>query len=38
MQYPLSLKILQGEFQNGDQIQININGTQDALVFEKDLD
>ena len=38
MQDPLSLKILQGEFQNGDQIQININGTQDALVFEKDLD
>ena len=38
MQAPLSLKILQGEFQNGDQIQININETHDMLVFEKGLD
>ena len=38
MQDPLSLKILQGEFQEGDQIQVNINGTHDDLVFEKGLD
>ena len=38
MQDPLSLKILQGEFQEGDQIQVNINGTHDELVFEKGLD
>ena len=38
MQDPLSLKILQGEFQEGDQIQVNINETHDMLVFEKGLD
>ena len=38
MQDPLSLKIIQGEFQEGDKIQVNINETHDTLVFEKGLD
>ncbi|MBC8282320.1 MAG: AAA family ATPase, partial [Nitrospinae bacterium] len=37
IQDPLSMKILQGDFQEGDKIEINTNGDHDSLVFEKSL-
>ena len=35
MQDPLSLKILKGDFQEGDQILVDINKVNDVLVFQK---
>ena len=35
MQDPLSLKLLQGDFQEGDQILVDINKVNDDLVFQK---
>ena len=35
MQDPLSLKLLQGDFEEGDQILVDINKVNDALIFQK---
>ena len=35
MQDPLSMKILQGDFLDGDKIEVNLNGQNDSLIFKK---
>ena len=35
MQDPLSMKILQGDFLDGDKIEVNINEENDSLIFKK---
>ena len=32
---PFSMKILQGEFSDGDQVKVNLNGSKDIFIFEK---
>ena len=35
MQDPLSMKILQGDFLDGDKIEVNLNDQNDSLIFKK---
>jgi len=35
IQDPLSLKILQGEFSEGDRVKVDVNGNSDTFTFEK---
>ena len=35
LQDPLSLKILEDEFVDGDHITVDVNGTSDKFVFQK---
>ena len=35
MQDPLSMKILQGDFLDGDRIEVNLNDQNDSLIFKK---
>ena len=35
MQDPLSMKILQGDFHDGDKIEVNLNDQNDSLIFKK---
>jgi len=35
IQDPLSLKILQGELSEGDQVKVDVNGNSDTFTFEK---
>ena len=35
MQDPLSMKILQGDFHEGDNIEVNLNGDKESLIFNK---
>ena len=35
IQDPLSVKILQGEFSEGDQVKVDVNGNSDTFTFEK---
>ena len=35
MQDPLSMKILQGDFLDGDKIEVNLNNQNDSLIFKK---
>ena len=37
MQDPLSMKILQGDFLDGDKIEVNTSGENDSLIFRKGL-